>query len=97
MRVFVPSPLRSYTSGAGEVSVDLEAPPGAPPGAKATLADVLARLDARFPGLRFRVVDEQGRIRPHVRLFVGTRLARDLSHAVGAEDDVHLVAALSGG
>ncbi len=89
----MPSPLRSYTSGASEVSVT----PGSAAGGGGTLADVLARLDEAYPGLRFRVVDEQGRIRPHVRLFVGTRLARDLSHPVGADDEVHLVAALSGG
>ena len=58
MKVLVPSPLRSYT-GASEVDAQ-----------GATLAEVLADLDRRHPGLRFRIVDEQDRMRPHVRFFV---------------------------
>ena len=46
---------------------------------------------------RFRIVDEHGGIRPHVRLWVGTRLAKDLGEPVGPADDVTIVAALSGG
>ncbi len=90
MRVLIPSPLRSYTGGATEAVV--ESPPSG-----SSLAEVLARLDARFPGIRFRVVDEQGRIRDHVRFFVGTRLVHDLAVRVGAGEDVHVIASLSGG
>ena len=49
----------------------------------ATLAEALAALDARFPGLRFRIVDEQAAIRPHIKLFVDGVLARNLSAAAG--------------
>jgi len=85
MRVLLPTHLRSYTSGRAEVEAR-----------GATLADVLADLDARFPGLRFRVVDEQGRLRPHVRFFVGGEAVQSLAAPVGTAD-VQIVAALSGG
>jgi molybdopterin converting factor small subunit len=85
-RVAIPSPLFSYTGGRREVDV-----PGN------DLASVLADLDERFPGLRFRIVDEHDAIRPHIRLWVGTRLAKDLEEPVGAGEVVMIVAALSGG
>src|SRR5439155_432834 len=65
--------------------------------AGATVDEVLFDLDARFPGIRFRVVDEQGRIRPHIRFWVSARPAPDVSAAVGASDEVMIVTALSGG
>jgi sulfur-carrier protein len=80
--VKVASPLRSYTS----VTAD-----------GATLQAVLADLDARFPGMRFRMIDEQDRIRQHIRLFVNTEMATDLSARVTPGDTVHLICALSGG
>jgi hypothetical protein len=63
----------------------------------ATLGAVLLDLDRRHPGLRFRIVDEQDRIRPHMSVFVGGRRARDLRARVGADDEVHILQALSGG
>jgi sulfur-carrier protein len=84
--VQVGSPLRSYTNGATSV----EARDG-------TLSEVLADLDCRFPGMRFRMIDEQDRIRPHIRLFVNTREASALTEPVRAGDSVHLICALSGG
>lgn len=84
--VNVASPLRSYTSGASSVPAD-----------GATLEEVLADLERRFPGMRFRMIDEQGRIRRHIRLFVNTREATDLATPVASADVVHLICALSGG
>lgn len=86
MRVLIASPLFSYTKGRREVE-----------GAGATVADVLSDLDARFPGLRFRIIDEQDRVRPHIRLFVGTRPALDLAEPVSPADEFHILCALSGG
>ena len=85
MLVIVPSHLRSYTNGASEVEAR-----------GATLADVLLNLEARFKGIRFRVVDEQDRIRPHVKFFVGGEEVHTLAVAVG-DREVQIVAALSGG
>jgi sulfur-carrier protein len=85
MKVLIPSPLRSYT---GERQVEA---------AGATLAELLADLDRRHPGMRFRMVDEQGHLRPHLRLFVNGELARDLGAALAPSDEVQIVQALSGG
>jgi sulfur-carrier protein len=84
--VRVASPLRSYTDGASSVAAK-----------GATLAEVLADLDRRFPGMRFRMIDEQDRIRRHIRLFVNTREANRLDEPVRRDDTIHLVCALSGG
>ncbi len=85
MRVFIPSPLLSYT-GRREVSA-----------AGATLAELLADLDRQYPGLRFRVVDEQARLRRHMRFFVNGRQVFELEQALRPDDTLHLVQALSGG
>jgi molybdopterin synthase sulfur carrier subunit len=85
-RVHVPTQLRSYTAGSAEVSAD-----------GATLADLLADLDRQFPGLRFRVIDEQDRVRRHIVLFVGSERQDDLAAAIPPGSDVHILGALSGG
>lgn len=84
--VRIPSPLRSYTAGAATVAAD-----------GGTVAEVLASLEGRFTGIRFRMIDEQSRIRPHIRLYVNTDEVKELSQAVGARDVVHVICALSGG
>lgn len=84
--VHIASPLRSYTAGAATVKA-----------AGSTVEEVLADLERRYPGMRFRMIDEQQRIRPHIRIFVGAQEARDLQLAVGPKDAVHLLCALSGG
>lgn len=85
MNVLIPSPLLSYTT-----SNVVEA-------SGATLADVLADLDRQFPGLRFRIIDEQDRMRAHMRFFVNGRQTFDLMHPLGEADRLHIVQALSGG
>jgi molybdopterin converting factor small subunit len=86
MRVLVPTMLRSYTLGAAEVEAG-----------GADLAALLADLDRRYPGLRFRVVDEQGRIRTHVRIFVDAEAAPSLDLPLASASVVQIVGALSGG
>ena len=90
MQVRIPGLLRSYTNGAATVALELRGP--AP-----TLADALADLDARFPGLRFRIVDEQQSIRPHVKIFLDGELARDLATPARPAGELMIVGALSGG
>ena len=85
MRVLVPTPLRSYTA-AGVVDVE-----------GATLAEVLADLDRRHPGIRFRMIDEQDRMRPHIRFFVNGEQVFDLARPLRPGDEVQIVQALSGG
>ncbi len=84
--VRVASPLRSYTGGAARVEAS-----------GATVAELLADLDRRFRGMRFRMIDEQDRIRPHMRLYIGTREVRVLTEPVAESDELHLICALSGG
>ena len=86
MNVAVPSQLRDYTGGHALVE-----------GRGATLAELLADLDRRYPGMRFRMIDEQDRIRRHIRIFVNQEQARDLKRALAANDEVVIVGALSGG
>jgi molybdopterin converting factor small subunit len=84
--VHIPSPLLSYTGQAKEVQAE-----------GATLAALLADLDRRYPGIRFRMVDEQGAVRPHMRLFVNGEQVWDLAAPLAERDEVHILQALSGG
>ena len=86
MRVLIPSPLFSYTRGQREVLA-----------AGDSLADLLDSLDGQFPGMRHRIIDEQGRIRKHIRFFVNGELAGHLGRPLHGTDEVMIVAALSGG
>ena len=58
---------------------------------------LLADLDRRYPGIRFRMVDEQDRIRPHMKVFVNDEAVRDLMTAIAPTDEVTIIQALSGG
>ena len=85
-RVMVPTQLRGYTAGKDEVRAE-----------GATLDAVLHDLDRQFPGFRFRVIDEQNRVRRHIILFVGQERQEDLAAPVPPTVDVTIVGALSGG
>ncbi len=85
MKVLIPGALRSYTR---ESHVDAQG---------LTLHELFADLDQRYPGLRFRVVDEQGLLRANMRIFVNGLGVRDMQHALASQDDVAVVLALSGG
>jgi molybdopterin synthase sulfur carrier subunit len=86
MRVFVPGPLRSYTGNRAEVE-----------GSGATLGEMLSDLEARYPGIRFRMIDEQDGVRQHIRFFVNQEQVTALEAPVGAGDEVHIICAISGG
>ena len=86
MRVLLPSPLHSYSNGQVEVE-----------GTGDTLAQVLDSLEKQFPGIRFRMIDEMGQLRRHMRIFVDEVCTEDLDTKVAATTLIHIVAALSGG
>jgi sulfur-carrier protein len=86
IRVLIPSPLFSYTGAQRQVEAEGE-----------SLAALLQALDTRYPGLRHRIVDEQDRIRKHIRFFVNGEMAERLDRVLVAGDEVMIVAALSGG
>lgn len=85
MKVLIPSPLRSYTN-AKEVEAN-----------GVTLAELLVDLDHQYPGLRFRVIDEQDRMRGHMRFFVNGEQEFDMTRSLRPTDAVQIVQALSGG
>jgi molybdopterin converting factor small subunit len=85
MRVRIPTPLRSYT---GDKLVEA---------AGTTVAEVLDDLDRQYPGIRFRIVDEQGRLRTHMKVFVGNDMTRDISTPLTPDVELTLMQALSGG
>ena len=86
MRVRIPDPLRSYTEQQPVVDADGN-----------TVAEILADLDDRYPGIRFRMVDEQNRIRKHMKVFVNDESVRDLDTAITDRDEITIMQALSGG
>jgi molybdopterin converting factor small subunit len=84
--IFIPQQLRNYTSGATTATATGK-----------TVDQALSDLDARFPGIRFRVIDEQGRIREHMRVFVDGERVREIAVPVSQKSEVHIFGALSGG
>ncbi len=86
MKVRIPSPLRSYTGQQAVVDADGE-----------TVGALLLDLDRRYPGIRFRMVDEQGRVRKHMKVFVNDESVRDLDALVDTGDEITIMQALSGG
>lgn len=86
MKVQIPTPLRSYT---GKESV-VEA-------GGATVGEMLAEIDRRYPGFRFRIIDEQDGIREHIKIFVNEKPVKSLSAPTQPGDVIHIMCALSGG
>jgi molybdopterin synthase sulfur carrier subunit len=85
MKILIASPLHSYTGGS-----EVEA-------LGATLGELVADLDRSYPGIRFRMINEQDEIRKHIRFFVNGEQAFNLSRKLHASDEVCIVQALSGG
>lgn len=85
-RVHVPTPLRGYTGERPAVEA-----------AGDTMAALLEDLDRQFPGIRFRMVDEQDRIRQHIRMFVDGEMVREISHRLRPGQEIQILCALSGG
>jgi molybdopterin converting factor small subunit len=86
VRVLIPGPLRSYTADAAIVNAQ-----------GASLGAIVGELDRRYPGIRFRIIDEQGAIRRHIKFFVNGVQAMSLEPSLLDEDEVMIVCALSGG
>jgi molybdopterin converting factor small subunit len=85
MKVLIPTPLLSYTQ-----KREVEA-------GGATLAAVLDDLDRRYPGIRFRMINEQEQMRRHIRFFLNGDQVFDLAQPMRATDELIIVQALSGG
>ena len=83
-RVRIPTPLLSYTNAKWVHA------------SGSTVGEVLNDLDRAYPGLRFRVIDEQNSIRKHMRIFLNDNIA-ELATPLTEADEVTLMQALSGG
>ncbi len=87
--VRIPTILRSYTGGAAEVSAEA-----------GTLREVLASLDSSYPGIAGRILDDGGRLRRFVNVYVGdedVRFAGGLDTPVPAGTEVSVIPAVAGG
>lgn len=87
--VRIPTILRTYTAGSAQVTAD----PG-------TLRDVIASLDASYPGIGGRIIDDAGNLRRFVNVYVGdedVRFARGLDTPVPAGAHVSVIPAVAGG
>jgi molybdopterin converting factor small subunit len=85
----IPTPLRTFTAGAGEVAVQ-----------GATVREALAELERRHAGILPRVLDDQGRVRGFVNIFVGERNVRalgGLDSPLPAAAVISIVPAVAGG
>ena len=85
MKVLIPSALQSYT---GQAWVEAQGD---------TVGAVLADLERQYAGIRFRMIDEQDRMRANMRFFVGGAATFDLTQPLRSTDTLHIVQALSGG
>lgn len=86
MKVHIPTPLQNYTRNRRLVEAQ-----------GATLDAVTRDLDRQFPGIRFRFVDEQDHIRPHVKVFRNQTQLWNLQDAVTEADELTIIQAFSGG
>jgi molybdopterin synthase sulfur carrier subunit len=87
----IPGPLRTFTNGRSTVEVSARA---------ANVRDAFDSLFALYPGVRDRVLTEQGEVREHVNVFVGSehiRYTGRLGTAVAEGAEISIVAAVSGG
>jgi len=86
VRVRIAALLHSYTGGLKIIEVEAS-----------TIGEAIAALDRRFPGIAFRIVDEQGQIRPHMNIFLGEEKVRDIAASIEGRAEIYIVGALSGG
>ena len=65
-----------------------------------TVAELLDKIEERFPGIKDYIVDEDGRLRKHVNIFIGNEMIRDqqaLTDQIDQNDSIYIMQALSGG
>ena len=89
--IFIPSPLRTFTNGQSEVQIQESA---------STVGESLNLLWKDYPGLRDRIMNEQGQVREHINVFVGEeniRFTGGLASPVAEGSKISVVPAVSGG
>ena len=86
MKVRISSPLQSYTNGLKEIEIN-----------KPTLNELLEELDAKFPGIKFRFIDEQDKVRQHMRIFVNGEVVNNIFLTLQENSEIFIVHMISGG
>ncbi len=89
VRVRVPTPLRKFTNGAGEVDAQGN-----------TVRALVEDLEGQFPGIKERICDEKGKVRRFVNVYVNgddIRFLQDLETSLKDGDDISIVPAIAGG
>jgi molybdopterin converting factor small subunit len=91
LRFHIPGALREFTAGKSNVEIDCAPGP---------LSNALCVLWIRYPGVKDRIVNEQGQVREHINIFIGeenVRYTGGLATSVPAECEISIVPAVSGG
>jgi molybdopterin converting factor small subunit len=89
--VHIPGPLRDFSQQRGEVQLS---------GSPATLLEALQLLWAAYPGLRDRLLTEEGHLREHINIFVGNESIRytgGLATPLAPKSTISIIPAISGG
>lgn len=89
VKVRIPTPLQNMTERQGEVALE-----------GATVGEVLAALEAQFPGLRERLRDESGKLRRFINVYVSDEDIRFLQNEdtpLKDSDEISIVPAIAGG
>jgi sulfur-carrier protein len=89
--VYIPGPLRAFSLGLQQVEIK---------NSPATLRDAFEALYAQCPGIRDRLVNEEGQVREHINIFVGAediRYTGDFSTTLRPGDEISILPALIGG
>ncbi|MSQ41241.1 MAG: MoaD/ThiS family protein [Dehalococcoidia bacterium] len=89
VHVRIPTPLRRVTNGVDKVEVEAK-----------NLQDCISSLEAKFPGMRERLLDESGALREFVNIYLNgedVRFLQGLSTATKSGDEVSIVPAVAGG
>ncbi|CAN5856061.1 MoaD/ThiS family protein [soil metagenome] len=89
INVLIPAPLRRYTGGESKVS-----------SGGSTVAELLDTLEGNYPGLKDRIVEDDGEIRRFVNVFVNgqnVRMLQGVETAVQEGDEVGIIPAMAGG
>ena len=86
MKVKISSPLQNYTKGISTVEID-----------KPTLNEVINELDCLYPGIKIRFIDEQDKIRPHMRIYVNGEVINNIFSELDPNSEIFIVHLISGG
>lgn len=87
MIVYFPSPFRSYTGGQSKINIKA--------GDYSSVNELINELDRRYPGMRFGIINEQNKIRSHIKLFINYSPAESLNSPIDFSDEIHIITVLT--